>query len=165
MFYPFHIMNAARTSLLILVSIFLSCQMFHTMSISHASVLFLMLGSALAMVMAQPARAQQNKQQYVIMLKLTPRLLDDANWTEADNQAVSDHFLKLKALTEKGTVVLAGRTLNSGESRFGLVIVEVENEQEAREIMDTDPAVTSGVMTATLFPYRIALLRSEQPGN
>lgn len=134
------------------------------MNLSRAFLLLSILGSML--VMAQPAGAQQQKkQQYAIMLKLVPRLLDDANWTEADNKAVSAHFLRLKGLTEKGTVILAGRTLNSDASQFGLVIVEVENEQEAREIMDGDPAVASGVMTASLFPYSVALMRSERAGR
>jgi uncharacterized protein YciI len=129
------------------------------MNIPRASLLLLFIFSALLLT-TRPAEAQQKKEQYIIMLKLTPRLLDDANWTEKDNQMVSAHFKRLKGLTEAGTVVLAGRTLNSDASQFGIVIVEVESEAEARAIMEGDPAVESGVMTASLFPYQVALMRS-----
>jgi uncharacterized protein YciI len=39
------------------------------------------------------------------------------------------------------------------------VILEVETEDEALAIMNNDPAVAAGVMTAELFPYRVALIR------
>ena len=43
---------------------------------------------------------------------------------------------------------------------FGIVIFEVDSEEEAQLFMETDPAVKEGIMTATLFPYRVALIRS-----
>ena len=97
--------------------------------------------------------------QFIYVLKQVPRLFDDAAWTEQDNEITADHFRRLQDLHAKGTVVLAGRTLNDGAARFGIVILEVESEEEARQIMETDPAVIGGVMTAELFPYRVALLR------
>lgn len=39
------------------------------------------------------------------------------------------------------------------------MIFEAETEAEARAIMEGDPAVQAGVMTATLHPYRVALIR------
>lgn len=42
---------------------------------------------------------------------------------------------------------------------MGIVILEVDSEEEARELMENDPAVKEGVMEATLFPYRVALIR------
>jgi uncharacterized protein len=129
------------------------------MNISRILLPLLALSSLL--IAARPARAQEGKpQQYIIMLKLTPRLLDDAAWTEDDNKAVSAHFVRLKGMTEAGKVILAGRTLNDDASQFGLVIVETETEAEARAIMEGDPAVKAGVMTATLYPYKVALMRA-----
>jgi len=75
----------------------------------------------------------------------------------------SQHFDYLKALTVQGVVVLAGRTLNTDESSFGIVILTAASEDAARAIMHNDPAVKQGVMRAELFPYRIALMASGQP--
>lgn len=120
-----------------------------------------LLGTLLTLSFAGSAYADE-KEQYAIVLKPVPRLLDAANWTEEDNQAVASHFQRLKAFTETGKVILAGRTLNEDASQFGLIIVEVGSEAEAREIMDQDPAVKAGVMTAELFPYRVALMRAPE---
>ncbi len=54
-----------------------------------------------------------------------------------------------------GRLTLAGRTQE--EIPFGIVIFEAETE--ARAIMEGDPAVQAGVMSATLHPYRVALIR------
>jgi len=90
----------------------------------------------------QPARAE--------MLKSGP--------TKEESAVVEEHFNYLKNLTAKGVVILAGRTLTTDESTFGLVILRAESEEAAREIMNNDPAVKNGVMRATLFPFRVALM-------
>jgi len=38
--------------------------------------------------------------------------------------------------------------------------LEAESETEARYLMENDPAVKNGIMTAELHPYRIALMRT-----
>jgi uncharacterized protein YciI len=43
---------------------------------------------------------------------------------------------------------------------FGIVILEVDSEEEARQLMEQDPTVKEGMMTAQLFPYRVAVSRS-----
>ncbi|MFL5803143.1 MAG: YciI family protein [Roseiflexaceae bacterium] len=53
--------------------------------------------------------------------------------------------------------MLAGRTLNTDPSSFGIIILRADTEATARGIMEDDPAVQQGVMRAELFPYRIAL--------
>jgi uncharacterized protein YciI len=80
--------------------------------------------------------------------------------TPQEGETVSRHFDYLKALADRGIVILAGRTLNTDESSFGIVIFKAESEDAARTIMSNDPAVQAGVMRARLFPYRIALMAS-----
>ena len=99
--------------------------------------------------------------QYVYILKLIPRLLVEENWTEGDNEIVSRHFYALKNLKVKGKLILAGRTLNEDESSFGIVILKADTENEATELMENDPAVKEGIMTAKLFPYRVALIAED----
>ena len=71
------------------------------------------------------------------------------------------HFNVLEKLHKDGKLILAGRTLNMDEKTFGIVILEVESEQEAQTIMKNDPAVSEGIMTAELFPYRVALIKGQ----
>lgn len=78
--------------------------------------------------------------------------------TEEEDRIVSDHFGYLQTLTAQGACLLAGRTLNTDPSSFGLVILSVESEDRAREIMEGDPAVEAGIFRAQLFPYRVALV-------
>ncbi len=102
------------------------------------------------------------KLQFLYQLRLIPALLQEENWTEHENQIVSEHFQMLQELCQSGVVILAGRTLNMDETGFGVVILEVDSEEEAHQIMSSDPAVNKGIMTATLFPYRVALLRESR---
>jgi uncharacterized protein YciI len=77
--------------------------------------------------------------------------------TAEEQRIVSEHFEYLKGLTGAGVVLLAWRTLNTDSTSFGIVIFTAASEDEARRIMNDDPAVRQGVMKADLFPYRIAL--------
>lgn len=78
--------------------------------------------------------------------------------TDEEARLVSEHFHYLQGLCEAGVVKLAGRTLNTDASAFGIIIFEAADEAAARSIMENDPAVKQGVMRAELYPYRIALM-------
>jgi uncharacterized protein YciI len=71
---------------------------------------------------------------------------------------VAEHFAHLQALAKSGSLILAGRTLNTDATAFGIVIFRASSDEEARSIVDADPAVRHGVMRAELFPYRVALV-------
>jgi uncharacterized protein YciI len=116
---------------------------------------------ALALCGAAAAQEAQKKEQkqFIYVLKLTPRLLDEKNWTEQDNQIVGRHFRRLQRLHKEGRVLLAGRTLNADPTQFGVVVFEAPSEDEAREFMEADDAVKEKIMTAQLFPFRVALIK------
>ncbi|MET0786748.1 MAG: YciI family protein [Paenisporosarcina sp.] len=100
------------------------------------------------------------KLQFLYQLKLIPSLLIEENWSERENDIVNRHFQVLQNKLHEGTLILAGRTLNMDSNGFGIVILEVESEAEAQFFMENDPAVKEGIMEATLFPYRVALIKS-----
>lgn len=86
-----------------------------------------------------------------------PEMVSEGPTSEED-RVVSEHFDYLKRLTEEGIVLLAGRTLNTDYSTFGIVIIRAESEAYARQVMQNDPAVKRRIMRAELYPFRIALL-------
>ena len=76
-----------------------------------------------------------------------PAMLSEGS-TEQEATIVGQHFNYLKDLTEKGVLLLAGRTLNTDESSFGIIIFEADSEEAAQTIVADDPAVRQGVMRA-----------------
>ncbi|HMS34630.1 MAG TPA: YciI family protein [Ignavibacteria bacterium] len=102
------------------------------------------------------------KKYFCYCLHLYPRYFEKSNWTEKDNETVGIHFRYLQDYLKKGTLFLAGRTINDpmSERDFGIAILEVDSKEEAKSIMDNDPAIKGNIMYAELFEFSLALLRS-----
>ncbi len=100
------------------------------------------------------------KAQFLYLLRLNPALHDEANWTDDHRATIERHFAYLQDKLKTGELILAGRTTTDNPTTFGIVIFEADDEAAARRFMEADPAVIAGVMTAELFPYRVALLRA-----
>ena len=83
--------------------------------------------------------------------------------TPEEAQATQDHFAYVNDGVRNGRVLLAGRTLTADDATFGLVIFRADSDDDAKTFMEADPAVREGVMTATLFPFRVALLAENWP--
>ncbi len=102
------------------------------------------------------------EQQFLYVLKLRPDLLKEENWTDQDNKLVEEHFKRLEQDTIAGKVILAGRTLTGEDPEgFGIVIFKDNSMEDAQVYLDTDPTVKAGVMTAKLYPYRVALIQKK----
>ncbi|MFK3960063.1 YciI family protein [Guptibacillus hwajinpoensis] len=99
--------------------------------------------------------------QFLYKLTLIPELLEESNWTDKENNSVSEHFHALQLLLKNNTLIMAGRTLNNDPSSFGIVVIQVSSEKEAEALMKSDPAVRDGIMTAELFPYSVALYNED----
>ena len=96
--------------------------------------------------------------QYIYTLKpVRPEMLADGLKPD-EEKVIGAHFAYLSDLKDQGVVKLAGRTTNTDKSSFGLVIFAAKNEEAARQIMASDPAVGEGVLAAQLFPFRISLM-------
>jgi uncharacterized protein YciI len=83
-----------------------------------------------------------------------PTFVDDI--TDEERETMSLHFEYLSGLLDEGRLVLAGPSLGPV---FGVAVFEADDEEEARRVMAADPAVSSGLQTATLSPFRVSLLR------
>jgi len=86
---------------------------------------------------------------YVIILRPAPEY-----GTPGTEEIVERHFEHLKNLNESGKVMMAGRF---SDVLIGLVMLEVESQEEAEEIMRSDPAVKAKIFHAELYPWRVAL--------
>lgn len=96
--------------------------------------------------------------QYLYRIQPTrPAMLTEGP-TPEEQRIVGEHFEYLKGLTEQGVLILAGRTLNTDESSFGIAVFNAESDEAASAIVEGDPAVRQGVMRAALFPYRVGLI-------
>ena len=98
--------------------------------------------------------------QFMYVLQLLPHYQVQSNWTAATNEILGEHWNYLVGLHEKGVMKLVGKTdyeLNHPENH-GYAIFEASSVEEATEIMNNDPCVKKGVMTAKVHPFRIALL-------
>ena len=80
--------------------------------------------------------------------------------TEAEERAMSAHFVYLRTLTWAGKCLLAGPVFGAGG--FGLIVLQVADEAEARRVMAAEPSVTAGVHTYTLQPMAASLLAGRQ---
>ena len=91
-----------------------------------------------------------------LIRQVRPEALTEG-FTESESRAMSDHYEYLRGMTRKGVVLLAGPTLNTDNSNFGLVVLKAETEKEARDIMHNDPSVINRVVRAELYPFRASL--------
>ncbi|MCJ8336848.1 MAG: YciI family protein [Pseudomonadales bacterium] len=78
-------------------------------------------------------------------------------------QLIAAHFSYLQHLVTEGVVFSAGRTLEGDKNAFGIVIFQAVDEQQACAIMNADPAVSSQLMTAQLYPFKVALWSDINP--
>ncbi|MFL6159916.1 MAG: YciI family protein [Marmoricola sp.] len=76
----------------------------------------------------------------------------------ADEAAIMHtHADHLAGLLDQGVLILAGPTF--GDVNTGVAVLEADDEDAARAVMMSDPAITSGLMTPELRPMRVAFLR------
>ncbi len=85
-----------------------------------------------------------------------PEMLS-AGPTDEEAQITAEHFTYLKTLMEAGALILAGRTLNSDYSAFGIAIFNARDDDHMRQITAGDPGVAKKLFRAEWYPYRIAL--------
>lgn len=92
-----------------------------------------------------------------VVLKTGPaKITDDAR----RNEIFAGHFSNMSRLAQEGKLVLAGPFVEGGEKR-GMYIFNATTIEEAKIIVQTDPAVAAGIFTPefTLFYGSAALMK------
>lgn len=97
-------------------------------------------------------------EQYVYLLRPRRLAMLTEGPTPEEGEALAGHVAYLERLAAEGDVLIAGRTQTTDEHTLGLVVLQAASEKAANRVMNGDPAVAGGVMSAALFPYRIAVL-------
>lgn len=81
------------------------------------------------------------------------------NPKEQEDEVMSDHFHYLKSLLKQKKLFLAGPTLIP-EDPFGIIILEAETEEQAKELLENDPSIKAGIQKIVDFrPIRLSLTR------
>jgi len=77
----------------------------------------------------------------------------------AEEQALAGaHWQYSIDLLKRGVLVFGGRTMVRDNSSFAQVVVRAASMEEARAIVERDPAVAGGVFHAELFPFQPMLM-------
>src|SRR4051812_10667518 len=83
-----------------------------------------------------------------------------ATITDEETAIMHTHAGHLAELLENGVLILAGPTF--GHINTGVAVIEAADKDAARAVMESDPAITSGLMTGELRPMRVSFLRGRE---
>lgn len=83
------------------------------------------------------------------------------NMTPEEQAVMGDHFAYLRGLIARKKVLMAGPVFEP----FGLVILQVASEEEARGILDAEPSVAAGVHRYEITEMRVSLLAHHVPAD
>jgi uncharacterized protein len=79
---------------------------------------------------------------------------------ERERAVVAAHWEFLLDLHRRGRLVFAGRCF---DGPFGIVVFEAGDDEEAAAVARSDPSVVAGIQHAELHPFKVGLLRGEEP--
>lgn len=77
--------------------------------------------------------------------------------TEVTDEMMIPHVEYMHKLIDKGVVVVSGPYIDS--RRGGMFVLEVDNEEDLKGLVENDPAVMSGILKNEIRPYNLAFVR------
>lgn len=80
-----------------------------------------------------------------------------ATITPEEQAIMKEHGLYLQNKLKEKSLILAGPC---ADTTFGVVLFEAESAEEAKKIMENDPAVKNGAMNSELHPFVLSLFQS-----
>ncbi len=101
------------------------------------------------------------KQTYLYKL-IPPRPTFFADQTNDEAAIMAEHVAYWRANMAAGSAVAFGPVLEPN-GVWGLAVVEVDSEDDAQRLPDCDPAVTSGLAHAEIYPMPRAVARPHGP--
>jgi uncharacterized protein YciI len=101
------------------------------------------------------------KQHYFFKL-IPPRITFPQDITEEERRLMDEHSRYFHEHFAAGRLLLFGPVMATGGA-FGLAVLEVDNEAEAREFGEGDPSVRAGLNRFEFFPMLVAAARAKEP--
>src|SRR5438034_4507132 len=95
-----------------------------------------------------------DKKEYLYMLKAVRPEMLTVGPTEREAAVLKEHAAHLEQLVRDGVLIIGGPTQE--RDPIGIAIFRASSDEEAKAIMNSDPAVAKGVMSGTLHPYKVA---------
>jgi uncharacterized protein YciI len=91
------------------------------------------------------------KKYVLVLLKTGPK--DGDFKDQARSDIFAGHMKNIGRLADDGKLAVAGPFLKNEQGMRGLFILNVETVEEARVLVDTDPAVSAGILIAEMTPW------------
>jgi uncharacterized protein len=88
---------------------------------------------------------------------IPPRPTFHLDMSDAERAIINEHVRYWEAETAAGNVVVYGPVVSEAGS-WGLGVFTAEDVQGARDVLDADPAISSGLATAELASMAVAVL-------
>ena len=95
----------------------------------------------------------QNKTQFVYEIKLFEQFQHKSRWTDKEQQIQKEHLAYLDSLTKAGTIEMAGIQSQGLAEHKGIVLLNVKDYEDARNIATNDPSVKEGMMTVSIYSF------------
>ena len=102
------------------------------------------------------------KQHYYFKL-IPPRPSFPQDITDAERALMDEHGAYFDQQFQAGKLLLYGPVMAPGGA-FGVGILEVEDEAEARQFGENDPSVRAGMNRFEFYPMRVANARGKDRG-
>jgi uncharacterized protein YciI len=101
------------------------------------------------------------KQHYFFKL-IPPRSTFPQDITDEERRLMDEHSRYFQEHFAAGRLLLYGPVLATGGA-FGLAVLEVDSEAEARQFGEGDPSVRAGLNRFELYPMKVANARAMEP--
>jgi uncharacterized protein YciI len=98
--------------------------------------------------------------QYYFFKLIPPRPTFPYDITEAEKRLMDEHSRYFEEQFAAGLLLLYGPVLAPGGA-FGLAVLEVDGEAEARRFGEQDPSVTGGLNRFEFYPMRVSDARGK----
>lgn len=92
---------------------------------------------------------------FVSHLLLKPAYQDPSTWDSSVQETFNLHSEFVNRAVRHGRVMLVGQTETVPQDNFGMLVFEAENQAEADEILNSDPAIARGIMVGKAFPFKL----------
>ena len=108
------------------------------------------------MFIADPSKPPND----IFMYTLHPTRVDmlTKGSTDAEKALAGQHWMHSIDLLKKGVIIYAGRTMDTTAESHATVVFRAKSKDEAKSIMESDPAVKGGLFRAKLFSYQPMLI-------